>query len=194
MSCLAVVVLSGLQLLHKLHAIFAGAVVGSLIFHATSNPFSNIIYPAVSLLLWLSNTLSSYIRVYRNRSRISDLKLYRETGKQASAASIKIRAATPSPLPLGIGHYYYLYFQNLGTMQKLQPQAHRYPVCISDRNHLTFLLFHPSPLLDHVEKRRVDQNLEGLNHRGDVWLDGPYRFQINVVADHAENAFLFASK
>ena len=79
-------------------------------------------------------------------------------------------------------------------MQKLQPQAHRYPVCISDRNHLTFLLFHPSPLLDHVEKRRVDQNLEGLHHRGDVGLDVPYRFQINVVADHVERAFLFASK
>lgn len=65
---------------------------------------------------------------------------------------------------------------------------------MSDHSHLTFLLVHPSPLLDQVEKRGVDQNFQGLHHRGDVWLDGPYRFKTTAVVDHAENAFLFTSK
>ncbi|KAI9774702.1 MAG: hypothetical protein M1839_001663 [Geoglossum umbratile] len=89
----------------KIHQLLAMVTIGSLLWHLLPGKFVKILFPTISLLLWISNTLFQLCFSHRAQAVIT--KLYSGTNLQQVSA-IKLELVLKRPITIRPGQYLYL--------------------------------------------------------------------------------------
>jgi predicted ferric reductase len=166
--------------------LLALTVLGGIIWHILPGKFIKLLFPIISIFIWLITTLYRLARIYRNRGAyVSSYHLVVKSGDQEFGV-IKVNVQVPRHESFKPGKYLYLYFTNLGWQYRFQSHPFMITWCEDsketvdgkefDVTNLTFLIQPRSGLTARLcrELQLSELSYRKANSRNSILFDGPY--------------------
>ena len=166
--------------------LLALTVLGGVIWHILPGEFMKLLFPTISISLWLILTLYRLARIYRNRgSYVSSYHSVVESGDQEFGV-IRVNVQVPKHKAFKPGEYLHLYFTSLRWRYRFQS----HPFMITwyedgketvdgkefDVTNLTFLIQPRSGLTERLGRELQLSELSSgkAEFRNSILFDGPY--------------------
>lgn len=174
------------ELFKMTHLLLALAVLGGITWHILPSKFIKLLFPTISISIWLITTFYRVARIHRNRGAyVSRYHPAANTDDEQSGV-MKVNIQVPKREVFKPGEYVYLYFTNLRWRYRLQSHPLMIAWCEDgketvhgrefDVTNLTFLIESRSGLTARLgtELRLSELSSGKAKSRGSISFDGPY--------------------